>query len=265
MKKLITVGLSLMLLVGVSGLAVGGSLDSPGDPSGGSGMYTLQNLYEYLTSGAALTVQTSFQEPTSGPGSTMKTTKEIGDAIKALHDQCNVTADNVELGKTFFCTQSGSWGVRTGRAQVVPTPTPSVTPTPTLGQAGCEAKGGRWAPRNDLGGNYGCWLLGSTYDTSCDTTCGLVSLTCADGYWRDADCAACKLYKGGAAACSVGGCNPNNTAPEYSDCCDGCLNRCMTGFGSGDTGGPYTTDESRGHGSCGQAGQNFQHRLCVCR
>ena len=31
----------------------------------------------------ALTVQTSFQEPTSGPGSTMKTTKEIGDGVQA--------------------------------------------------------------------------------------------------------------------------------------------------------------------------------------
>ncbi|MCX6354066.1 MAG: hypothetical protein NTZ78_04060 [Candidatus Aureabacteria bacterium] len=41
MKKLITVALGFMLMVGLSGLVVAGSLDSPGAPSAGSGMYTL--------------------------------------------------------------------------------------------------------------------------------------------------------------------------------------------------------------------------------
>ena len=133
MKKLITVALSLLFAVGLSGLAVAGSLDSPGAPSAGSGMYTLQNLYDYLTSGTALTVQSSFQEPTSGPGSTMKTTKEIGDAIKNKFNLCVATADNVEQGVTFFCTQPGSWGVRTGTLGALPRPTatPTITPTRT--------------------------------------------------------------------------------------------------------------------------------------
>ncbi|MCX6355063.1 MAG: hypothetical protein NTZ78_09205 [Candidatus Aureabacteria bacterium] len=131
MKKSIIAALCLLFAICVSYTAVAGSLDSPGVPSAGSGMYTLQNLYDYLTSGTALTVQTAFQEPPSAPGSTMKTTKEIGDAIKALHDLCNVTADNVELGKTFFCTQPGSWGVQTGTLVVPPTPTPTLTPTIT--------------------------------------------------------------------------------------------------------------------------------------
>jgi len=125
MKKLITVALSLMLMVGLSGLAVAGSLDSPGAPSAGSGMYTLQNLYDYLTSGTALTVQTSFQEPTSGPtAGTMKTTKEIGDAVATPFAMCDATADKVASGTKFFCTQSGSWGVKTGTLVVPPTPTP---------------------------------------------------------------------------------------------------------------------------------------------
>ncbi|MCX6353720.1 MAG: fibrinogen-like YCDxxxxGGGW domain-containing protein [Candidatus Aureabacteria bacterium] len=131
MKKIITTALSLLFVACLSHTTIAGSLDSPGAPSAGSGMYTLQNLYDYLTSGAALTVQTSFQEPASGPGSTMKTTKEIGDAIKALHDLCNVTADNVESGKTFFCTQPGSWGVQTGTLVALPRPTATPTPTPT--------------------------------------------------------------------------------------------------------------------------------------
>ena len=136
MKKLITAALSLMLMIGLSGLAVAGSLDSPGAPSAGSGMYTLQNLYDYLTSGAALTVQSSFQEPTSGPtAGTMKSTKEIGDDIKAKFVLCDATADKVASGTKFFSTVSGRWGVQTGTAQLAPTltptPTPTTTPTPT--------------------------------------------------------------------------------------------------------------------------------------
>jgi len=134
MKKLITAALSLLFVVCVSYTAVAGSLDSPGAPSAGSGMYTLQNLYDYLTSGAALTVQTSFQEPTSGPGSTMKTTKEIGDAIKNKFNLCSATVDNVEQGVTFFCTQPGSWGVQTGTLVALPRPTATqtITATPTI-------------------------------------------------------------------------------------------------------------------------------------
>jgi len=114
MKRLMTMALSLMFAGGMAGMAVAGSLDSPGSPSTGSGMYTLQNLYDYLTSGTALTVQSGFQEPASAPGSTMKTTKEIGDGIKAEFDQCTATAADVISGKTFFSTASGSWGIRTG-------------------------------------------------------------------------------------------------------------------------------------------------------
>jgi len=156
MKKLITVALSLMLMVSLSGFAVAGIMDSPGAPSGGSGMYTLQNLYDYLTSGTALTVQTSFQEPTSGPGSTMKTTKEIGDAVATPFAMCDTTAANVELGKKFFCTQPGSWGVQTGTLVVPPTPTPTITPTVTptpwtLNEGNCNATTG-WTWLNNA-----CW------------------------------------------------------------------------------------------------------------
>ncbi|MCX6354195.1 MAG: fibrinogen-like YCDxxxxGGGW domain-containing protein [Candidatus Aureabacteria bacterium] len=142
MKKLITAAMSLMFAVCVSYEAVGGSLDSPGAPSAGSGMYTLQNLYDYLTSGTALTVQTSFQEPTSGPtAGTMKTTKQIGDAVATPFALCaTTTAADVRLGMPFFCTQPGSWGVRTGTAIVI-TPTPTLTPTPTVTPiyASCKA------------------------------------------------------------------------------------------------------------------------------
>ena len=123
----------MICAISVGGIAIAGSIDSPGAPSGGSGMYTLQNSYDYLTSGTALTVQSSFLEPVFGPAAgTMKTTKEIGDAIKALLDQSTVTADEVKAGERFFCTQPGSWGIQTGTGQLIPTPTPPATITPTV-------------------------------------------------------------------------------------------------------------------------------------
>ncbi|MCX6355958.1 MAG: fibrinogen-like YCDxxxxGGGW domain-containing protein [Candidatus Aureabacteria bacterium] len=133
MKKMMTLVLGLMCAVGLARLAIGGSLDAPGSPSTGSGMYTLQNLYDYIVSGTALTVQTGFQEPASSPGATMKTTKEIGDAIAGKFSLCNATAYDVALDKTFFCTQPGNWGVQTGKVCIAgtPTPTPTVTPTRT--------------------------------------------------------------------------------------------------------------------------------------
>ncbi|MCX6356131.1 MAG: fibrinogen-like YCDxxxxGGGW domain-containing protein [Candidatus Aureabacteria bacterium] len=134
MKKTLLVALSLMLPTGLSGLAIGGSIDSPGAPAAGSGMYSLSQIYDYLNSGIDVTPMPSFQEPGAAPGPTMKTTKQIYEDIKAKFAQCNATAENVELGKTFFSTQSGSWGVQTGKIcnAGTPTPTPTITPTATI-------------------------------------------------------------------------------------------------------------------------------------
>ncbi|MCX6353542.1 MAG: hypothetical protein NTZ78_01405 [Candidatus Aureabacteria bacterium] len=123
MKKIMAMALGLLFAASMAGMAAAGSLDSPGSPSVGSGMYTLQNLYDYLTSGTALTAQSGFQEPTAAPGSTMKTTKEIGDGISVLFGQCPATIADVRQGVKFFSTVSGSWGVRTGTMQA---PTQSV-------------------------------------------------------------------------------------------------------------------------------------------
>ncbi|MCX6355671.1 MAG: DUF2341 domain-containing protein [Candidatus Aureabacteria bacterium] len=137
MRRLIVV-VSMIVTAALYGMAIAGSVDSPGAPSVGSGMYTLQNLYDYLMSGTELTVRSGFQEPLSGPtASTMKSTRQIGDDIKAMLEQLNATtAYDVALGKPFFCTQPGSWGIQTGKVCIAgtPTPTPTITPTvtPTL-------------------------------------------------------------------------------------------------------------------------------------
>ncbi|MCX6353621.1 MAG: hypothetical protein NTZ78_01810 [Candidatus Aureabacteria bacterium] len=216
MKKLITAALSLLFVVCVSYTAVAGSIDSPGAPSAGSGMYTLQNLYDYLTSGTALTVQTSFQEPTTGPtAGTMKTTKQIGDAIKALLDQSNVGPDNVESGKRFFCTQAGSWGIQTGTLSalprptatptatttptITPTPTITITPTPTWGPDRCATKTGTWSL--DGLGSSGCWFQATSSSVTCNYVCSTEhGLNCLANT-NDPDCAVCKAINPGNTGC----------------------------------------------------------------
>ena len=89
-------------------------MDSPGEPSAGSGMHTLQQIYDYLNSGIKTTPVPIFQEPGAGPGATMKTLEEIYEDIQAKFDQCPATAADMKSGVRFFCTQPGSWGIQTG-------------------------------------------------------------------------------------------------------------------------------------------------------
>jgi len=138
MRATLAVVASVMLTAALCGMAVAGSIDSSGAPSSGSGMVTLQQMYNYLSSGIEVTPVPGFQEATSGPtAGTMKSIQQIYDDIKAKFTECNATtADNVEMGKPFFCTVSGRWGVQTGTGLMQPTPTPTststITPTPTI-------------------------------------------------------------------------------------------------------------------------------------
>ncbi|MCX6354078.1 MAG: hypothetical protein NTZ78_04120 [Candidatus Aureabacteria bacterium] len=133
MRRLTVAVLSVMLMAGLCGMVVAGSIDSPGAPSAGSGMYTLSQTYDYLNSGIDVTPVPAFQEPGAAPGSTMKTMKQIYEDIRAKFTQCPVTADNVESGVKFFCTQPENWGIQTGTLSALPRPTatPTITPTPT--------------------------------------------------------------------------------------------------------------------------------------
>ncbi|MCX6353657.1 MAG: LamG domain-containing protein [Candidatus Aureabacteria bacterium] len=131
MRKLMTLVLALMFAVGMGGKAIAGSIDAPGAPSAGSGMYSISQIYNYLNSGIDVTPVPNFQEPGAAPGSTMKTMKDIYDDIKAKFIQCPASIADVKSGVRFFCTESGRWGVQTGTAFLIPTPTPTRTPTQT--------------------------------------------------------------------------------------------------------------------------------------
>jgi hypothetical protein len=103
--------------MGMAGIAVGGSIDSPGSPSTGSGMYTLSQIYDYLNSGTAASASGVFEEPVGTPAPTMKTTKELYDSIKAKLELCTANPADVKSGVKFFCAQTESWGVQTGTAE----------------------------------------------------------------------------------------------------------------------------------------------------
>ncbi|MCX6355637.1 MAG: hypothetical protein NTZ78_12175 [Candidatus Aureabacteria bacterium] len=152
--------LSVMIVSGLCGMVIAGSIDSPGAPSAGSGMYSLSQIYDYLNSGIEATPVPGFQEPGTAPGPTMKTTKQIYDDIKAKYKECDAASDDVRQGKKFFSTMSENWGVQTGTLLVLPTPTPTMTPTPTqtpwmFNETSCNAfSGWHWYTTN---GRSACW------------------------------------------------------------------------------------------------------------
>ena len=98
----------------LTGLAEAGDIDSHQTPSSGSGMYSLSEIYEYLITGVEPVSSSSFLEPSTSPGSTGKTTKEIYEDIKALFDQATATPEKVLSTVRFFSADTGSWGATQG-------------------------------------------------------------------------------------------------------------------------------------------------------
>ncbi|QTA80027.1 DUF1566 [Desulfonema limicola] len=95
--------------------ATAGNIDSPGTaPSVGSGMYTMDDLYNYLMSGTAAAIPANFKEPAAGPGDSSKTINDIHNDIKANFELCNAAPDKVMNTVTFFSTIPATWGPQTG-------------------------------------------------------------------------------------------------------------------------------------------------------
>ncbi len=116
------------ILIGVVSLIVGfgagrlsaGSPDAPGGPnSGAAQMYTLEQLYQRLNSGASTAKMTQFTEPGTAPGTgTMHTLDDIMGIAPTLNNNNGVTSTNVLTGTTFWGlnAMSGQWGLQTGTA-----------------------------------------------------------------------------------------------------------------------------------------------------
>ena len=94
--------------------AVAGELDSPGDPASGSGMLTLQELYDYLTMGTEPADSGSVDEPDAGPASTMKTLQQLYAKLKELFEASTARPDQVLDTADFVNTDPLNWGVTAG-------------------------------------------------------------------------------------------------------------------------------------------------------
>ena len=136
----------IMLSVPVAALA-GGGTDSPGAPGSAGDMPTFQEIYDYLISGTEETVNQSFEEPAAGPGVTMKSTREIYDAIKAERDT-DLTPGNIRKDVDIFGVTGTYEGASGGGGGSSAIPKTGQTVQQAAGDDGALQKGAAWpSPR----------------------------------------------------------------------------------------------------------------------
>jgi hypothetical protein len=153
-KKMLWIGICAGIVIGLllatSGIALAGQLSPGVGPDGaGSQMFTLEQIYQRLSSGAAGTKMTAFSEPASGPGTgTMHTLDEIMASAPALDASNGATMTDVASGKTFWGLTAGQWGLQTGSVvtSAYPAPVPKTGQTTSYGPAddGALRKGVAW-------------------------------------------------------------------------------------------------------------------------
>lgn len=111
------IGVVVGVLLSAAVVLAGGLNPSGGSGEAGSQMYTLQQIYERLDTGAAGSEMGAFTEPSSGPGTaTMRTLDEVMAAAPALDNANGAIAADVAVGKTFWGLTAGAWGVQMGAA-----------------------------------------------------------------------------------------------------------------------------------------------------
>ncbi len=111
------IGFVLALTLGGSVVSShGGTLDSPATPTNSaSAMFTLQDIYNRLNTGAAGVKRTTvFAEPSAGPTiASMCTLNEVM-AMAPVVNANAATESEVLSGRVFWGLNAGEWGQRTG-------------------------------------------------------------------------------------------------------------------------------------------------------
>ena len=115
-SKYIVMGIVVGVLLSLVVVVLAGNLDSPAAP-GATSSYTLEDIYDRLDDGTAGS-QSTFTEPSSGPGSTMHTLNDIMGKAPVVDDTNGATTAQVLSGKTYWSlrTSGGTWGTQTGTA-----------------------------------------------------------------------------------------------------------------------------------------------------
>jgi hypothetical protein len=94
--KCIIIGVVVVVLLSSAAMVAAGNLDSPSGPmDDASQMYTLEQIYDHLDTGAAMTKMTTFTEPASGPAPIGRTLDEVMSLAKpgALAPRVNKTGE----------------------------------------------------------------------------------------------------------------------------------------------------------------------------
>ncbi len=214
MKKQVLTAVCLGIAACWFGIAAAGTLTNSDDPTTtGSGMPTLEEVYEYLIDGTEETADSSFQEPTAVPGSTMKTTKEIYNKIEAERAS-DLKPRNIRCGVEIFGVTGTFFAEPECVAKTGQTTCYDASGTTTCagtGQDGDHLKGCDSAVTPSSGSNFGgynrasftCQEAGFTNNgdgTVTDNLTGLIWLKNADCFglknWSDALTAANELTAG---------------------------------------------------------------------
>ena len=117
MRDKFVLGIIIGIVIGISvtttGVVLAGSLNASSTPASTSS-YTLSDIYNRLSAGTAGS-QSTFTEPSSGPGTTMHTLNAIMAAAPAVEAANGAAAADVISGKTFWgLGTGGAWGLQTG-------------------------------------------------------------------------------------------------------------------------------------------------------
>lgn len=134
-RRSILIVLSILVaLAAAAAVATAGDPDNPPGPPDQTASYTLDDIYNRLSSGAAGTPIT-FTEPVSGPTvGTMHTLDQIMDAAPELDAGDGAVAAEVLGGATFWGLTAGQWGPAVGTmpdngaVTLVPTTTAQAIP-----------------------------------------------------------------------------------------------------------------------------------------
>jgi hypothetical protein len=112
--------MACVLALMMTGAAFAGSLEAPAGPNDPeSAMFTLDDIYQRLTTGAAGEKRTgAFMEPGNGPNPGTETANptldEVMSAAPAMDNENGATPDDVAAGKTFWGLKDGVWGLQVG-------------------------------------------------------------------------------------------------------------------------------------------------------
>ena len=112
--KNMTISTVILSLALAAYTALGASMTPPGPPSAGSGMPTMNAVFQQLSSGQKATPSASFQGPTAGPGASGRDMSDIARKLPVFANISAASPSDVKAGMKYWGLKDGAWGVKSG-------------------------------------------------------------------------------------------------------------------------------------------------------